>query len=117
MDGFNGDIVSNIATYTVEVPSGSASSAEVISIAIKVPDQTSSVNSSQNFRAIGTTGNGDEMDITSKCTWSSSNTSVATVNAKTGVVTAVGSGKANVSVMFKNQGGLGVTGFATVTVK
>lgn len=115
--GYGGDIVSNASTYTVNLPSGSAAAAAIVSIAIKTADPTvSSLNTTAPFKAIGTTGNGDQMDVTASCFWSSSNTSVATINAKTGVATTVGEGTSSISAMYKNQAGLEVTGFTTLTV-
>jgi Bacterial Ig-like domain (group 2) len=115
--GYEGDIVSNSSIYTVDLPS-STTGAEVVSISIQQPNPTvSSVNANESFKAIGITGNGDQMDLTSSCAWSSSNTSVATVNSKTGVATAVGAGTSSISATFKNSGGIEATGFTTLTVQ
>lgn len=115
--GFDGDIVSNSSTYTVELPS-STTTAEVVSISIQKPNPTvSTLNANETFKAIGVTGNGDQMDVTSSCVWSSSNTSVATVNAKTGVATTVGAGTSSIGATYKNSGGMEAAGFTTLTVQ
>lgn len=115
--GFDGDIVSNAATYTVDLPAGVAT-ANVVSISIQKPDPTvTTLNANETFKAIGVTGNGDQMDVTKSCVWSSSNTSVATINVKTGVATAVGTGTTSIGATFKNADGMGATGFTSLTVQ
>jgi hypothetical protein len=115
--GFEGDIVSNAATYTVDLPS-STSTGAVVSLSIQEPNQTvSGLNANETFKAIGITGNGDQMDVTKSCVWSSSNTSVATINAKTGVATTVGAGTSSIGATYKNSSGMEATGFTTLTVQ
>lgn len=49
-----------------------------------------------NYTATGTTVNGDTKDVTSSATWTSSNTSVATVSSS-GIATAVAAGTATIT--------------------
>ncbi len=115
--GFGGDIISNDATYTVELPSGSSSGGAIVAISVLQPNQTvSSLNTTKQFKAVGVTGSGSQSDVTSSCVWSSSNTSVATIDSKTGVATTVGTGTTSIYATYKNQGGLVASGFTHLTV-
>ncbi len=115
--GFGGDIISNDATYTVELPSGSSSGGAIVAISVLQPNQTvSSLNTTKQFKAVGVTGSGSQSDVTSSCVWSSSNTSVATIDSKTGVATTVGTGTTSIYATYKNQGGLAASGFTHLTV-
>jgi len=115
--GYDGDIVSNAATYTVDLPA-SADAGEVASISIQKPNPTvTGLNANETFKAIGITGNGDQMDVTASCVWSSSDTSVATINAKTGIATTVGTGTSSIGATYKNASGMKATGFTTLTVQ
>jgi hypothetical protein len=67
------------------------------SIAITVPSGlTQLVNTTQQFKAIGTYSDGSTKNITSQVTWTSSKTNIATVSAS-GLVTAIAAG--NTSIM------------------
>jgi hypothetical protein len=115
--GFGGDIISNAATYTVNLPSSSSSGNAITSISVLQPNQAaSSVNSTEQFKAMGVTVNGSKTDLTASCVWSSSNTSVATINAKTGVATIVGAGTTGIYATYQNRTGLAATGFVNLTV-
>ncbi len=115
--GYGGDIISNDATYTVQLPSSSATGAAFVSLSVLQPNQTvSSLNTTKQFKAMGVTGSGSQSDLTTSCVWSSSNTSVATINSKTGVATTVGTGTTSIYATYKNSGGLAVTGFTHLTV-
>jgi hypothetical protein len=118
--GFNGDIVSNTATYTVTV-SSSTSAADVISITV-TPNPftfTSTGAPPQQFVATGTTSGGmnETLTTTSGIAWTSSNPSVVTVGANSGIVTSVGSGTATVTATFTNSDNTKTAGNASVTVQ
>jgi hypothetical protein len=115
--GFDGDIVSNAITYTVDLP-GTSTTADVVSISVKSSNtNVSGPNASESFKATGITGNGDQMDVTKSCNWSSSNTAVATIGAKSGIVTTVAAGTSSISATYKNSNGIAATGFTTLTVQ
>src|SRR5208282_6612972 len=65
----------------------------------------------QQFTATGTYVGGGTLNITSQVTWSSSSTSVATINSSSGLATAVGAGTSTISA---TQGS--ITGTTTFTV-
>jgi trimeric autotransporter adhesin len=113
--GFDGDIVSNQSTYTVELPTDTTTG-NVVSIAIQNANPTPAVNTNESLGATGVTGNGDQMNLTKSCVWTSSNTSVATVSS-TGVLTTVSAGTASISATYKNAGGLEATGVTSITVQ
>jgi len=60
--------------------------------ALTVPSQ-----STQQFTATGTYSGGQTANVTNAVTWSSSNTGVATINAATGLATAVGTGTSTIT--------------------
>ena len=74
--------VSGSTTVTVDA-------ANLVSIAIKPANITSlAQGTSQQFSAIGTFNNGSTLDVTNQVTWASSDTTLATVAQKTGLVKA-----------------------------
>ena len=84
----SGAIASNAAALTV-------TAAQLTSIAVTPTSVTTSVGGSQQYTATGTYTDATTADITANVTWSSSNTSVATISA-TGLATAVASGSSNI---------------------
>ncbi|HEY3628842.1 MAG TPA: Ig-like domain-containing protein [Terracidiphilus sp.] len=108
--------VSATATVTVTGGGGGSGSADIVSLsilpgsqAVQAPDETS------QFLAIGTTAGGATENLTTRATWISSSTSVATVNPG-GLVTAVGKGTANLTAIVTNADNSVATGTATFTV-
>ena len=63
------------------------------------------LSATQQFSAIGTYSHGTTQDITGNVLWASSNTSVATINASSGLATGVGAGTAQITA---TQGGAGI---------
>ena len=59
-----------------------------------------SQSQTQQFTATGTYSDGSSKDITTTVVWSSSNTTVATVGANTGMATGVGAGTSQISANF-----------------
>jgi hypothetical protein len=73
-----------VGSTTATVNSGN-----LVSIAIKPGNVTTlAQGTSQQYSAIGTFSNGSTLDITNQVTWSSSDTTIATVAQKTGLVQA-----------------------------
>ncbi|HUH63929.1 MAG TPA: hypothetical protein VLZ50_13070 [Terracidiphilus sp.] len=115
MPGFNGIIISNDSTYTVNLPSGFETS-DVVSLDIEPASPVVTSGSPIGFSVIGTTGTGDTVDVTRASVWSSSNTGVATIGARTGSGKALAAGSSAIVVTFTNPDGLEVTAFTILTV-
>jgi uncharacterized protein YjdB len=112
---FNG-VTSSSATVTVTPASGGVAGGNIVSMviipstqAVAAPAQTT------QFIAIGTTSSGATVNLTSQVAWSSSSTQIATINATTGLATAVGKGSSTVTAIY-SAGATVVTGTATFTV-
>lgn len=115
MEGFNGIIVSNDSTYTVSLPSGFETS-DVVSLDIEPASPTVTHGKPIGFSVIGTTGTGDTVNLTHVSTWTSSNTGVATIAARSGAGEAVAVGTSAIVVTYVNSDGLEVTAFTILTV-
>jgi hypothetical protein len=100
-NGTNGTVSGNT---TVTVTAGSLAAITVLPSA-----PTLLVGATQTFTAAGADAAGNAVSITPA--WSSSNTTVGTINSTTGVFTAVAAGTALVNATAQN-----ITGSATVTV-
>ena len=88
-----------------------ALSSQLNSIAVTPVNPTTAAGGSQQFTATGTYSDGSTANITTQVTWSSSNTSVATINAS-GLATAVAAGTSTITA---TQGS--ITGSTTLTVQ
>ena len=84
--------------------------ATLSSISVTPANPSIAVGNTQQFAASGTFSDGTSHDITTQATWSSSNTSVATVNSS-GLATAVAAGTINITA---TSGG--IPGSTTLTV-
>jgi hypothetical protein len=113
-EGFNGYILSNASTFTVNPPS---TTNDVVSIAVERASPTVTHGTPVDFTAVGTTGGGNQGALTSGITWTSSNTNVATIVAATGVATTVLAGTSVITASYKNADGMIATGFTTLTVQ
>ena len=123
----DGTVVTGTATYTV-AGTTTTSAEPLVSMAIVPATQTAlAANQTANFIAIGTTGSGSTVNLTNQAAtingktiaaavWSSSNPSVATVNAATGVATALSAGATAIVAIATNPDGTVVTGTAVYTV-
>jgi uncharacterized protein YjdB len=112
IQGFNGIIVSNVASITVPSPTG-----PLVSMTIDPTTQTASaVGQTAQFIAIGSLSSGATVNLTNSSVWTSSDTSVATINASTGLATAVGNGTATITAVATNPDGSIVSGTAKYTV-
>ena len=89
-----GNVNSNVVPLTV-------TSATLSSIAITAPNGSIAKGTSEQFTATGTFSDNSTANITSQVTWSSSNSSVATITA-TGLAAAVATGSTNISASLGN---------------
>ena len=111
----DGTVVSASAIYTVTVPTQSEA---YVSLAIVPASQTAtSAGQTASFIAIGTTGTGATVDLTTLATWSSSSAAVATITSA-GQAVAVANGAAAITAVVKNPSNDGtvVSGSAVFTV-
>jgi len=90
--------------------SGHGISATLKSIAVTPSSATLAVGATQQFTATGTYSNGDTENLTNLAAWSSTVTTVATINS-TGLATAVSAGTTTIEATYS-----GVTGSASLTV-
>jgi uncharacterized protein YjdB len=100
----DGSAVTAAGSFTV-----TGSSANTVTSLLVIPGSqavtlplTSSGTPTTFFAAIGTNALGLQENLTNSVVWSSSNTAVATINASTGAVTAVGQGTTNITATFTN---------------
>lgn len=115
--GFNGP-VSSSATITVTSSGGTTGGGSVVSITI-TPGSQSVTGSGQTvqFIAIGTTSSGATVNLTGQVIWTSSATSIATINASSGLATSVGAGTTTITALYSaSSSGTTVTGTASLTV-
>jgi hypothetical protein len=117
MQGFNGIIISNTATYNVDAPNSSTNS-DIVSIAVEPASPTiASAGLPVGFSAIGTTGTGHQVTLTTSSVWTSSNLGVATINPATGAGSTVGAGTTTITATYTNPNdNIMVTGFTILTV-
>jgi uncharacterized protein YjdB len=116
--GFNGNIVSNTSTFNVTACTSctTTSSEPVVAVTIIPATQTVSVpGQTGQFIALGTTGTGLQVNLTSTVGWNSSAPNVATINS-TGLATAKGQGTATITAIATNPDGSVVAGTGTFTV-
>jgi len=74
---------------------GSGTGAVLVSLAVTPANPSVAIGTPQQFTATGTYGDGSKQDLTSSATWSSSTTSVATINAA-GLANAVSVGNTTI---------------------
>jgi len=116
MQGFGGTITSNAATIAVTGSGGGTTGSTVASLSI-IPGAQSvaSPGETSQFIAIGTTSSGATEDLSSKVTWSSSSTQIATISTS-GLATGVSQGASTITAIATNSDGTVATGTATFTV-
>ena len=112
MPGFNGLIVSNASTYTVDLPS-SFETSDVTSISIQPssPSLTAAAGTAEGFAAIGTTGTGETVNLSASSKWSSSDTAVFQFNGTSATGKVTGYGQTAIVVTYTNRDGLQVTAY------
>jgi hypothetical protein len=118
MPGFNGDIISNMSTFTVNVPT-SVTTSDVTSLAISPATATlTAANKTLGFTVIGTTGTGQTADLTTVSKWTSSTPTVATIGPSNGLApglaTRIGTGTSVIVATYTNPDGLIVTASTTL---
>jgi uncharacterized protein YjdB len=115
--GFNGLITGSMTVNVSQ--SSSDSSSDVTSITIAPSSFTFAVGSTQTFIATGITSSGVSETLTglSGLVWSSGDTSYVSVNASTGVATAVAAGTTTVTATYTNSDGVTAKQSATVTAE
>ncbi|MGA3081401.1 MAG: Ig-like domain-containing protein [Terracidiphilus sp.] len=118
--GFNGTIVSNPAVFAVTPCTACVSiSTDVISVTVIPATQTvASLNVPIQYEAVGTTSTGltEALGNFVGLSWVSSVSSVATINAGSGLATTAGSGTTTITAIFKNPDQTAAEGSATLTV-
>jgi uncharacterized protein YjdB len=114
--GFNGDVVSNQATFNVTACTSCAGDITKVSV-IPATQAVTGLNVPVQFEAIGTTSTGVTVALTALdgVSWVSSDTAVATINSR-GLATTTGAGTASITATFTNLDGSGAAGSATITV-
>lgn len=95
----------NLGTTTITAASGSVSgtatatvdAADLASLAIQPGDTTIAATTSQQFSAIGTFSDGSTHDLTTQCTWTSSNTGVAKIGSGSGLAKGLAPGTSTIT--------------------
>jgi hypothetical protein len=103
-----GSIVGS-TVLTVTAQAGGTPS--LVSIAVGPMNQSISVGTQQQFTATGTYTSGPTQPITTSVAWSSLNSSAATINASTGLATAVAAGNTTIQATLGS-----IIGSTTLTV-
>jgi len=117
MHGFHGIVVSNQSTFSVNLPS-SATTSDIVAVAISPTAPTiTGTGKTVSFIATGTTGTGSTEDVTNTVVWTSSDQNVATIGAKTGLATTVGTGSSFIIATYTNADGLQATANTQLTVQ
>jgi hypothetical protein len=116
MPGFHGDVISNISTFTVDLPNSTATS-DIVSLNITPAGPTVAAGTTEAFVAIGTTGTGSTANLTTAATWTSSNPAVATIGAKTGLASTIAAGTSTIVATYTNADGFQVTASTLLTVQ
>jgi hypothetical protein len=108
--GYNGTIVSNASTFSVQLSStSSARSVRTLSI---VPSQNEAVP----FAVTGKTADGGTVSVTDHVTWSSSNPQAATIDENTGAIKVISAGKTTITAIYTNVDGGMAMGTKILTV-
>lgn len=117
--GFTGLIVSNSSKFTVSLPATTNFKPNDIETLSVVPSNSTTQHpgTNVNFAVVGKTINGQQVDLTNQCTWTSSNPSVAMVDSKTGVSRTIGMGNTAITATYKNPDGLLVSGYIKFPVE
>jgi hypothetical protein len=116
--GYNGSITSNAASFSVTAPNSTTNS-DIVSIAVVPATPTVATTSAPvGFTAIGTTGTGIQVNLTSVSLWTSSNTGIATIGLHTGAGTTVAAGSTAIAATYTNPNdSMQVTGYTILTVQ
>lgn len=114
--GFTG-LLTATSVVTVTTSGGGGVGNDVTKLTITPGSQTvTSVGQTATYTVVGTTAAGANVNLDGQVIWSSSSVQIATVNATSGVVTAVGPGTCTISAIYSNADGTAATGSATFTL-
>ena len=91
--------------------SGNGTAPSLVSIVVTPTTASVAAGYTQQFTAMGTYSNGTTQNLTSTASWTSSNTSVATIKIHTGVATTLTAGTATITAASGT-----ISGSATLTV-
>ena len=111
--GFHGDII-GYATFIVTQPTSGGG--DITSLTISPTNPTISSGATESFLAIGTMGT-TQQNVTTSSLWTSSNSSVATINPSTGVATGVSAGTTNITATYTNTDGTQAIATTVLTVQ
>jgi len=109
------------ATVTVTASGGGGGggvspNSDVVSLALIPGSQSVALpNQTSQFIAIGTTASGATLDVTGQVAWSSSSSSVATINSS-GLATGIGKGASTIAAIYSNTDTTVASATATFTV-
>jgi trimeric autotransporter adhesin len=95
--GFHGDIVGS-ATFTIKVSTGAV---KTLSLVPAGKDASGAVQ----FKAIGKTGDGESIDVTSQTSWVSTDSEVATIDKASGLVSTLAPGRTTITAVYRNPDG------------
>jgi uncharacterized protein YjdB len=118
INGYTG-LLGATATLTVTGGGGGVGTITGITSLSVIPGSQSvqAPGATAQFIAIGTTTGGATVDLTNQVAWTSSSVQIATVNATSGLATAVGQGSDTITALYTNPGGGStVTGTAAFSV-
>jgi len=122
MPGFNGDIISNASTFTVNSPTNVTTS-DVTSLAFTPANPTITLAKTKTLglTVTGTTGTGQTENLTNSVTWTSSTPLVATIGPSNGsapgLVSAINVGTSVIVATYTNSDGTMVTASTILTVQ
>jgi hypothetical protein len=113
----NADSTVATGTATITVTGVGSTNNDITNVTI-IPGSQSvpSPGDTATYVAIGTTGTGTTVSMQGLVTWTSSTPQIATINAQTGVATAVGPGTSTITAQYTNADKTTATGVATLTV-
>jgi trimeric autotransporter adhesin len=97
--GFHGDIVGS-ATFKIDAPAATGA-VKTLSLVPAGKDASGAVQ----FKAIGKTGDGESIDVTSQTSWVSTDSEVATIDKASGLVSTLGPGRTTITAFYRNQDG------------
>lgn len=113
----NADKTTATGVATLTVTGAGTTNTDIVSVSIIPSTQTvASPGDTASYSAVGTTSSGLTQSLTGQVIWSSSSTQIGTVDATSGVATAVGQGTTTISAQYTNADKTVATGTATFTV-
>ena len=107
-------ITASLGSVTVSVPFN-VTSATIVSITVTPTAQSIPIGWHLQYTATGIFSDSSTQDITISATWTSDNTSVASIAGASGLASAISAGTANINVTF-SAAGASATGTTLLTV-